>query len=115
MPDLSAPLAPEGIAVPGGGEVRLLLGDQLDRRHPWFDAVDPEVTDLMAETAGELGYVRHHRQKAVAFLGAMRSFARALRDAGHRVLYHALDHAVRPLLALLDAEGEAPSAVKATE
>jgi deoxyribodipyrimidine photolyase-related protein len=87
------PPPPEQIDTPPGGELRLILGDQLDPGHRWFDEVDPSVAYLMVESLGELGYVRHHRQKAVAFLAAMRAFARDLTDRGHRVLYYPLDHA----------------------
>jgi deoxyribodipyrimidine photolyase-related protein len=91
MADHPTPIPADQVDVPAGSELRLLLGDQLDGDHPWLRAVDPDATYLMAETAGELGYVRHHRQKAVAFLAAMRRFAAALQGAGHRVLYIRLD------------------------
>ncbi|MBD3222989.1 cryptochrome/photolyase family protein [bacterium] len=71
----------------GGGEVRLILGDQLSGAHPWFAATDREVTYLMVEARGELTYAHHHRQKAAAFLAAMRAFAKGLERDGHRVRY----------------------------
>lgn len=72
---------------PRGGEVRLILGDQLSPAHPWFAATDREVTYLMVEARGELTYAHHHRQKAAAFLAAMRAFADGLERDGHRVRY----------------------------
>jgi deoxyribodipyrimidine photolyase-related protein len=91
MSALPTPVPPLAVGVPRGGELRLLLGDQLDPRHRWLRAVDPDVTYVLAETPAELGYVRHHRQKAAAFLGAMRHLAADLRARGHRLLYFTLD------------------------
>lgn len=67
--------------------VRLILGDQLNIRHPWFAQVDDSVLYLMAELHQEARYVRHHWQKLLGFLLAMRQFADTLRAAGHRLHY----------------------------
>lgn len=74
-------------------ELRLVLGDQLNLKHHWFDAVDDSVTYLLVESVNELSYVPHHWQKAVAFLAAMRAFAAELSSRGHRVVYRRLDDA----------------------
>lgn len=72
-------------------EIRLILGDQLNAAHPWFDAPSDDVLYLMMEVRSETDYVRHHIQKVVAFFLAMRSFADALESKGHRVHYLRLD------------------------
>ena len=72
-------------------EVRLILGDQLNASHAWLAKPQPDVVYVMMEMRQETDYVRHHIQKLVAFFLAMRSFAQDLRNAGHEVLYLALD------------------------
>ena len=59
--------------------VRLLLGDQLDPRHPWFDHTDADVLYVMMEVRQETDYVLHHAQKILAIFAAMRRFAAHLR------------------------------------
>ena len=73
--------------------LRLVLGDQLNASHPWFDAVSDEVVYLMAEMRQETDYAPHHVQKVLAFFAAMRAFAEARRAEGHEVVYLALDDA----------------------
>jgi len=46
---------------------------------------------FMAEDLGLCTYVRHHQQKLVLFLAAMRCYADELEQAGYRVTYHRLD------------------------
>ena len=72
-------------------EVRLILGDQLNAEHSWFEKLDNNVCYVMFEMRQETDYVKHHIQKVVAFFGAMRNFARAREKEGHRVLYFTLD------------------------
>ncbi|WP_204377573.1 cryptochrome/photolyase family protein [Aquitalea magnusonii] len=72
--------------------LRLILGDQLNPRHSWFSRVDDHVVYLLLELRQETDYVRHHAQKLLAVLAAMRHFAARLKAAGHRVRYVALDH-----------------------
>ncbi len=72
-------------------QIRLLLGDQLNRQHSWWQTVDPDTVYVMMEVRQETDYVRHHIQKVVAFFAAMRAFAAELRTAGHRVHYLAID------------------------
>lgn len=73
--------------------IRLILGDQLNASHSWFKQRDDKVLYVLMEMRQETDYVRHHRQKVVAFFAAMRSFAKALTKAGHRVHYLSLDDA----------------------
>ena len=71
--------------------LRLLLGDQLNPEHAWFQTTDPEVVYVLMEVRQETDYVLHHAQKILAIFAAMRDLARHLREAGHRVRYVALD------------------------
>ena len=71
--------------------LRLLLGDQLNPTHSWFDTVDPDVVYLMMEMRQETDYVLHHAQKILAIFAGMRDFGRTLQAAGHRVHYLAID------------------------
>ncbi len=71
--------------------VRLILGDQLNAQHTWYQQVDPKVLYLIAELHQENTYVTHHVQKICAFFGAMAQFASELGAAGHQVHYLTLD------------------------
>ena len=71
--------------------LRLILGDQLNPEHSWFERVDPQVVYVLMEVRQETDYVLHHAQKIVAIFAAMRDFGRHLRAQGHRVRYVALD------------------------
>jgi len=71
--------------------LRLVLGDQLNYKHSWFNKKDDDITYLMMELRQETDYVRHHIQKVLAFFGAMRAFADWLGGKGHRVVYIKLD------------------------
>lgn len=72
-------------------EVRLILGDQLNAEHSWFEQVNSDVIYVMFEMRQETNYVKHHIQKVVAFFGAMRNFAKARENEGHQFLYYTLD------------------------
>ena len=72
--------------------IRLVLGDQLNLNHSWYDDVDDGVVYFIAEMRQETDYVRHHIQKVVAFFESMRNMAKALTDKGHHVIYYALDN-----------------------
>lgn len=72
--------------------LRLILGDQLNIQHSWFEKTNPDMTYVMMEIKQETGYVRHHIQKVVGFFLAMRNFADALQSQGHQVIYWKLDH-----------------------
>ena len=71
--------------------LRLLLGDQLNASHPWFDTVSDDIVYLMAEMRQETDYAPPHIQKVLAFFAAMRAFAEARQAEGHRVIYLSLD------------------------
>lgn len=71
--------------------LRLVLGDQLNPGHSWFQTADPQVIYVLMEVRQETDYVLHHAQKIIAIFAAMRDFARHLRTGGHRVRYVALD------------------------
>ncbi|CAN0599326.1 unnamed protein product, partial [Ectocarpus sp. 12 AP-2014] len=67
--------------------LRLVLGDQLNQKHSWFQTVDDDVTYIMAEMRQETDYVKHHIQKVVSFFLGMRSFSEDLSAAGHSFIY----------------------------
>jgi deoxyribodipyrimidine photolyase-related protein len=72
--------------------LRFVLGDQLSRSLSALRDLDPNHdVVLMVEVREETTYVRHHRQKIVLVLSAMRHFAEALRAAGFQVDYIRLD------------------------
>ena len=74
--------------------IRLLLGDQLNQQHSWFQlAPSPTVRYVLMEMRQETDYAEHHIQKVLAFFAAMRSFAEWLRAQGHLVTYITLDDA----------------------
>jgi len=43
--------------------LRLILGDQLNSNHSWFQVVDDSVTYVMMEIRSETDYALHHIQK----------------------------------------------------
>lgn len=71
--------------------IRLVLGDQLNQSHSWFDQVDHEILYVIAELPSELTYVKHHVQKICAFFAAMGNYAENLQKAGHHVLHLTLN------------------------
>jgi deoxyribodipyrimidine photolyase-related protein len=73
--------------------LRLILGDQLNRRHSWFDEKTEGVRYVLMEVLSETNYVRHHIQKATGFFLAMRAFAAELEAEGFAVRYLRLDDA----------------------
>ncbi|MFW2341923.1 cryptochrome/photolyase family protein [Brevundimonas sp.] len=73
------------------GALRLVLGDQLSDDLSALSDIGPDDTVLMAEVTDEATYVRHHKQKIVLVLAAMRAFAGRLGDAGHTVRYVTLE------------------------
>lgn len=76
--------------------LRLLLGDQLNSEHSWFDEVNPNVMYVMAEMRQETDYVKHHIQKVVAFFLAMRNFSEELIHKGHQVIYYKISDTHNP-------------------
>ncbi len=77
-------------------KLRLILGDQLNQNHSWFDTVDDNVTYLMAEMRQETDYVKHHIQKVVAFFMAMRNFSEEMKEKGHQFIYLRISDAENP-------------------
>lgn len=71
--------------------LRLILGDQLNRQHSWFETVDPNMHYLMMEVRQETDYVLHHAQKVLGIFAAMRAFADELRLSGHKIRYLAIN------------------------
>jgi deoxyribodipyrimidine photolyase-related protein len=72
--------------------LRIILGDQLSLDVATLRDLDAQRdTVLMMEVMEENTYVRHHRQKIVLVLSAMRHFAGSLRERGVRVDYVELD------------------------
>lgn len=76
--------------------LRLILGDQLNINHSWFQDKNKDVLYLMAEMRQETDYVIHHIQKLLAFFLSMRNFAKQLDQAGHRIRYYEIDDKTNP-------------------
>jgi deoxyribodipyrimidine photolyase-related protein len=70
--------------------IRLILGDQLNEQHSWFQTVDDSVVYVLMEMQQETNYVKHHIQKVVAFFAAMRNFNDRLKQLGHQTHYFKL-------------------------
>jgi len=74
--------------------LRLILGDQLCASIATLSDIDKQTDRvLMVEVKEEATYVRHHKQKLVLVLSAMRHFADELKQKGIRVDYVHLDSA----------------------
>ena len=69
-------------------KLRLILGDQLNANHSWFNEVDENVVYVLAEMLQEATYTKHHIQKVVAFFLSMRNFSMTLKSKGHQVIYY---------------------------
>ena len=67
----------------------LILGNQLFT--PRYLPAASERPVFMAEDVGLCTYEKHHQQKIVLFLAAMRAYADELREAGYDVHYEMLD------------------------
>ncbi len=78
--------------------LRIVLGDQLSFDMAALADLDAaRDTFLMMEVTEETTYVRHHKQKIVLVLSAMRHFTDALRRRGVTVDYVELEGAARPI------------------
>ena len=89
--------------------LRLLLGDQLNNTHSWFEKTDKNVIYCMFEMQQETNHVVQHIQKVVGFFAAMRNFAMMLTKNGHEVVYFSISnerntHSVTDNLSLLITE-----------
>lgn len=71
--------------------LRLVMGDQLNASHSWYQDEDNSVLYVLAELRQEVSYVKHHVQKIAAFFLGMQGFASALQLAGHQVLHLKLE------------------------
>jgi len=72
--------------------LRLILGDQLSRDISALQDIDPgRDIVVMVEVWNETTYVKHHKQKIVLVLSAMRHFAELLRAEGIALDYVRLD------------------------
>ncbi|SDS15312.1 deoxyribodipyrimidine photolyase-related protein [Formosa sp. Hel1_31_208] len=67
--------------------LRLILGDQLNIKHSWFNEPNDEVIYCLFEMRQETDYVKHHIQKVIGFFAAMRQFASDLESLGHHIVY----------------------------
>ncbi|MCX7743645.1 MAG: cryptochrome/photolyase family protein [Flavobacteriales bacterium] len=67
--------------------LRLILGDQLNYLHSWYQEKNDSVLYVIMEVRQETDYVRHHIQKVIGFFAAMYNFAQWLSKQGHHV-YH---------------------------
>lgn len=73
--------------------LRLVLGDQLNRKHSWYNEHNSSTLYVLMECRSETDYVTHHIQKIAGFFLAMRSFEAWLQEQGHAVYYIRLDEA----------------------
>ena len=67
--------------------LRLILGDQLNSQHSWYNTVDDSVVYVMMEIRTETDYAQHHIQKVLGIFAAMQSFATTLKSKKHQVEY----------------------------
>lgn len=72
--------------------IRLILGDQLNSHHSWFNEKHNDVLYVLMELAQETSYVRHHIQKVACFFAAMKNFSLERSKEGHHLLYLPLGH-----------------------
>jgi len=70
--------------------LRLILSDQLNSQHSWFDSVDTNIVYLMAEMRQGTPDIKHHIQKVVASFLSMRNFSSDLKDKQHQVEYFSI-------------------------
>jgi deoxyribodipyrimidine photolyase-related protein len=67
--------------------LRLILGDQLNSNHSWFEKTDDSTTYVMMEIRTETDYSTHHIQKIAGFFAAMRQFSHFLKSKKHHCIY----------------------------
>jgi len=75
-------------------KLRLILGDQLNEQHSWYETIDSDVTYLIMELRQETSYVTHHIQKIMAFFESMECFANKLKSEGHQIIHLEINNAV---------------------
>ena len=92
--------------------LRIILGDQLSLDLSALDDLDPgRDTVLMMEVMEENTHVRHHKQKIVLVLSAMRHFAQTLRQRGLKVDYVRSSAPYRPRLQAASSERRFPGTI----
>jgi deoxyribodipyrimidine photolyase-related protein len=74
-------------------KIRLILGDQLNINHSWFQEKNDDTLYVSMEVLTETAYVNHHIQKVIGFFLAMRNFVQTLDEQGFAVKYFNLDDA----------------------
>ncbi len=72
-------------------KLRLILGDQLNIKHSWFNRSEEGCIYVMMEIKDETSYVLHHIQKILAIFSAMRSFSEQLKENNFNVIYIKID------------------------
>ncbi|MFV8367113.1 cryptochrome/photolyase family protein [Flavobacterium sp. XS1P27] len=77
-------------------KLRLILGDQLNLEHSWFQESDDNTIYVLAEMRQETDYVKHHIQKVVAFFLSMRNFYTAIKEKGHKAVYFQITDVENP-------------------
>ena len=77
-------------------KLRLLLGDQLNSQHSWFQNTDSNTIYILAEMRQETDYVKHHIQKITAFFLSMRNFSTSIQSQGHQVVYFKISDSNTP-------------------
>ncbi|WP_299247489.1 cryptochrome/photolyase family protein [uncultured Lacinutrix sp.] len=71
--------------------LRLILGDQLNSKHSWFNGDQSNYVYCFFEMRQETDYVKHHLQKVIGFFAAMREFSKELQANGCDVVYYNLN------------------------
>lgn len=71
--------------------LRLILGDQLNCKHSWFNGDQSNYVYCFFEMRQETDYVKHHLKKVIGFFAAMREFSKELQANGCDVVYYNLD------------------------
>ena len=69
-------------------KLRLILGDQLNHQHSWFQEEQDDTIYVLMEMRQETDYTVHHIQKVVGFFLAMRNFAEYLTNRQYEVIYY---------------------------
>ena len=77
-------------------KLQLILGDQLNLEHSWFQENDDNTIYFLAEMRQETDYVKHHIQKVVAFFLSMRNFHTTIQALGHQAVYFKITDADNP-------------------
>ncbi len=71
--------------------LRLILGDQLNYNHSWYNTIEPQVCYVLMEVRQETDYAKHHIQKVTGFFAAMYNFVEYLQKKGHQVIHYKIN------------------------